>query len=320
MRSNKQKPKNYLRDRYTNKINWSDNVGYYSKNWFGGSFGYDVNVMELARVKKIISNYVHILTGKTIPIIYKKSSDSSTDGQCIVISADIKNIDKLIGTALHEAAHIVKTDFSIPMELYLDINDELLDKYYNPSKHWFVDKIVRNTLFCIANIIEDHRINNWIFETSPGYYGYLNVVWDDDLYSKESTLKLISNERRDLTWHSYIYRIYMLLNPKSDLNALPKLDVINEMIDYKNIGRLKNTGQVIKLATDIFNIIEPIVELPLKVIGLPDGVNYTPHLIFGTVNEVGQYNFTVKTFDKEYNYILNINEPVDILLEQLLMN
>ena len=68
--------------------------------------------VELASYKRAISNFCNILTGQSIPVKFK-GSDSYTDGKTINISSTIneKNFDPTVGLALHEASHILKSDF-----------------------------------------------------------------------------------------------------------------------------------------------------------------------------------------------------------------
>ena len=67
----------------------------------------------LAQVQKGITNFTKILTGKNIPVEYATQGDSMTDGKKIYIGSNIKKstIDYTIGLALHEASHILLSDF-----------------------------------------------------------------------------------------------------------------------------------------------------------------------------------------------------------------
>ena len=68
--------------------------------------------VQLAAHKRAISNFCNILTGQNIPVKFQ-GSDSYTDGKSITISSNIneKNFDPTVGLALHEASHILKSDF-----------------------------------------------------------------------------------------------------------------------------------------------------------------------------------------------------------------
>ena len=75
------------------------------------------DLIELANTQRAITNFVKIQTGKEIPVdfIANNEGDSMTDGKKIAISSTINthNLDSVIGTALHEAAHCKYTDFFV---------------------------------------------------------------------------------------------------------------------------------------------------------------------------------------------------------------
>ena len=67
-----------------------------------------------------------ILTGQNIPVKFQ-GSDSYTDGKTITISSNIneKNFDPTVGLALHEASHILKSDFDFLKNLEYNIPAEI---------------------------------------------------------------------------------------------------------------------------------------------------------------------------------------------------
>jgi hypothetical protein len=72
------------------------------------------NPEQLAKIQLGISNFVQILTGKNIPVEFASQDETSqTDGETVIIGANIKEttINPTVGIALHEASHIVMTDF-----------------------------------------------------------------------------------------------------------------------------------------------------------------------------------------------------------------
>ena len=66
-------------------------------------------------IQKAISNFVRILTSKDIPVRFMLKDESYTDGKSITLTSSITedNIDSLVGLALHEASHIMSTDFYV---------------------------------------------------------------------------------------------------------------------------------------------------------------------------------------------------------------
>ena len=74
----------------------------------------DEDPIFLAQVQRGITNFVKILTGKDIPVEYATSGDSMTDGETVYIASNLKEdtIDYTVGLALHEASHVLLTDFA----------------------------------------------------------------------------------------------------------------------------------------------------------------------------------------------------------------
>ena len=72
------------------------------------------NLYKLASVRRAISNFVQIVTNKSIPVSFATKSDSKTDGKHVILSADVDdNFDVSVGLALHEGSHIVLSDFNM---------------------------------------------------------------------------------------------------------------------------------------------------------------------------------------------------------------
>jgi hypothetical protein len=83
------------------------------------------NLYKLASVRRAISNFVHIVTQKNIPVTFATKSDSKTDGKKVILSADVDDkFDVSVGLALHEGSHIILSDF----DLLSNMND-MFNKY-----------------------------------------------------------------------------------------------------------------------------------------------------------------------------------------------
>jgi hypothetical protein len=77
-----------------------------------GSIDY---IERLRKVQRGVGNFVKIVTGKEIPVIYSSGEQSYTDGKVVVISANIdpSQLDAMCGTALHEATHVAESNESL---------------------------------------------------------------------------------------------------------------------------------------------------------------------------------------------------------------
>lgn len=260
----------------------------YSSFWIDDSFfGGDVDttsenstdIMRLVSYKRAVSNFVSIVTGQSIPVKFEQRGDSYTDGKTVTISSKINetDFDPIVGLALHEGSHVKLTDFdSIQYiiegeyaknnlgnwaEYWVDLfNKHNPDVELGQNTNWHMDyflkKYVSPKIKDLVNVIEDRRIDHYIFTNAPGYKGYYQSLYDKFFNSKNIDKGLLSSEYRTNDWNSYFFRIINFINKNRDLNALPLLRQVWNMIDLKNISRLNNTMEVVDLAVEIFKLIE----------------------------------------------------------------
>ena len=224
-------------------------------------------LIKLNAHKRAISNFVSILTNKPIPVKFARKGDSYTDGKSVVLSAEVKpeKFDVAVGLALHEASHIVLTDFEL-MPKYsasddmfnsfakaagVDINApeyDSMDRHRNKEQLFDVVK-------SLTNFVEDRRIDQYIYNTCPGYRDYYRALYDEYFYDATIDKGLKSDEYTDEKLQSYMFRIINITNSNTDLNKLKGLKEIYELLDLKNIGRLKNTKDSLAVAESITNTI-----------------------------------------------------------------
>jgi hypothetical protein len=211
----------------------------------------DKDPIVLAKYQRLISNFVRILTKKSIPVEYKTSSDDSyTDSKKIVIGSSIseKTFDSVVGLALHEASHIKLTDFTILPNLISHIRElgyeDMVDDVYMNSQEF------RGLL----NYVEDRRIDYYVYTTSPGYKGYYQSLYDRYFNDKVIDKALLSDEYRDNTIESYMFRVINLTNENSDLTALPGLRKIHNII-FSNVSKIKSTEDSLKVALEVYKVI-----------------------------------------------------------------
>ena len=220
--------------------------------------------VKLSGYRRAIGNFVRIVTGQPIPVRFTEAGDSYTDGESVTISASLKDkdFDPAVGLALHEGSHIKLTDFETlkTLEDFVKKDDEVMnmlsDKHDTIEDRWSAIYYAMSKLKTLINIIEDRRIDNFIYKTAPGYRGYYEALYDKYFNAKIIDKGLKSDEYRDETWESYMFRICNMTNVNTDLDALNVLRAIYKLIDVKNIARLKNTKQVRDLAWIIFKTIE----------------------------------------------------------------
>jgi hypothetical protein len=212
----------------------------------------DKDPIFLAKVQKGITNFVRILTEKDIPVEYATTGDSMTDGKTVYIASNLKEdtIDYTVGLALHEASHVLLTDFS-----YLK-----REKGKLLEVKWNVPKEDLDNVFTLINFVEDKRIDNFIYSTAPGYQLYYEELYRKSFYNKIVDKNLQTDNLTTPTWEAYLFRIINIFNRNSDLSKLPGLQEVRDLLTFKNINELKSTQDSVKVAINIYHIIKPYLQ------------------------------------------------------------
>ena len=222
-----------------------------------------VDLVALASYRRAISNFVSIVTGESdIKVTFNSRGDSYTDGKSVVISSklDDKTFDSTVGLALHEGSHIKLSNF----DFLRNIENEIPQEYYSRSEVFGWDKFeVCSKMKDLLNYVEDRRIDYFVFSNSPGYKGYYHSMYDKYFHSKIIDKALKSDEYTSLDWDSYIFRIINLTNTNSDLNALPGLKEIRNLI-FKNVKSLDSTEDAFDVALKIFHILLDNIDVQIQ--------------------------------------------------------
>jgi len=245
----------------------------YSNYWLKKLPNKNVDMISLASYRRAIANFVKISTlsagiNKPIEVRFNVQDASYTDtDKFVVISAVIKNheFDAIVGLALHESNHIIDTDSSYTRRLIFTPEElNRLNETVLPLTTLLSNQIIRLKLEeaevrqCINSIrqwIEDRRIDKRGWERSPGYKPYYDATYKKYFGSKIITLGLKSSYFRELNFESYWFRICNILNPASELDALPGLEKIHDILDIENIGRLKSNADSVRMAMQVLNFI-----------------------------------------------------------------
>ena len=130
------------------------------------------DLVALAGYRRAISNFVTIVTGESdIKVTFNSNDQSYTDGKTVTIGAkmDDKLFDPSVGLALHEGSHIKLSDFDFLKNLEYEVPQEYFDRGY---KKGYNRTEVLGHIKNLLNYVEDRRIDNFVFTTSPGYKGY----------------------------------------------------------------------------------------------------------------------------------------------------
>ena len=256
------------------------------------------NLLELASTQRAVTNYVKILTGREIPVDFvDPRGDSMTDGESIEIASRIshKNVDEVVGLALHEASHCILTDFKVLKKLGNVILHN--DRY----KHLFPNK---DHVFLFTNFMEDRRIDDFVYNSAPGYKAYYESMYESSFFNDTINKGLKGTEYRTETWESYMFRIINIFNPNSDLDALYNLRQIYDIIDLDNINSLKSTRDSIEVAMEITDIIRAssIVEKMINHDDFDKSTLKESHKKEGEKNDVSREKIK-NAFQKQENFI-----------------
>ena len=153
-------------DKYTDWATTTDYTAYKKTN----------DLYKLSSVRRAISNFVQIVTQKNIPVTFATKSDSKTDGQRVILSADVDdNFDVSVGLALHEGSHIILSDFKL-LKAMNDVKD---------SVYWGTRGIREKNAKCIEEGIVlqypdvdsvDRVIKNYT-NNQPNYTAQLDEIY-----------------------------------------------------------------------------------------------------------------------------------------------
>ena len=212
-----------------------------------------LDLYKLASSKRAISNFVNIVTNESIPVKFKERGDSYTDGKSVVIGSRItepKDFDVAVGLALHEGSHIKLSDFKLLHDIYNLVPTHVKDGA--------IKKGINNPIEVIKNLwnyVEDRRIDNFVFKSAPGYRDYYRKMYDKYFNDKIIDKGLLSDEYRDGTLDSYMFRIINLHNKNTQLDSLKGLREIYRLVGLNTISRLTDSKESFMVALAMFNII-----------------------------------------------------------------
>jgi hypothetical protein len=217
------------------------------------------DLYKLATAKRAISNFVNIVTNKSIPVKFSGKGNSYTDGKAVVIGSNVvepKDFDVAVGLALHEGSHIKLSNF----ELLRDLNS-LIPTSVSDSA---IKKGIMNPISIIKDIwnyVEDRRIDWYVFNQAPGYREYYRSMYDKYFNDPLIDKALKSDEYNEETIESYMFRIINLHNKNADLTKLNGLKAIYKLVGLGNISRLQSTKDTFDVALTIFE--EILNNLPI---------------------------------------------------------
>ena len=234
---------------------WLDDDDIYQDDIDVGS-SVNFNLIKLAVARRAVSNFVNILTDKSVPVYFSsEGKDNCTDGKTVYLSADIlekSDFDPAVGLALHEGSHVVLSDFDLIKTLWTKIDRSLYDlaQPLQVSK----DEVAVLVKTCL-NYVEDRYIDWYVYNNAPGYRGYYLALYEKFFDSPKIKVMLQSNLYRVPCIESYETRMINFTNEHTDLDALPGLREIARVINLSNIQRLSTPKDRLNVAMEVAKII-----------------------------------------------------------------
>ena len=211
------------------------------------------DLYKLASSKRAISNFVNIVTNQTIPVKFNTRGDSYTDGKSVVIGSQVTDpadFDVAVGLALHEGSHIKLSNFDTLREIYNLVPSIIKDGA--------IKKGINNPISIIKdiwNVVEDRRIDYYVFTSAPGYRDYYRAMYDKYFNDPLIDKGLSSDEFTDVNVDSYMFRIINIHNKNTNLTALPGFEKIYKVIGLGTINRLTSTLDTFNVAIEVFKLI-----------------------------------------------------------------
>ena len=240
---------------------------FWSASDFDTSFkvGSNLDFTKLAACQRAIANFVNIVTGKQIPVVFQTNNSSYTDGTTVTIGTKLEdaNFDSAVGLALHEGSHIAYTDFTLLRRWNNHGSTTISNTKF---AHICTDQLgveqtdtALNIIKNLLNWIEDRRIDYKVYTIAPGYRMYYESMYNKYFNDKIIDKALLVGEKCEETWDDYLFHIINFTNSNRQLRALKQLQLVWNTIDLKNIHRLTNTTDVLMLAIEVYKIINPEV-------------------------------------------------------------
>lgn len=112
--------------------------------------------------------------------------------------------------------------------------------YLDPNaQYWNTSMKVLNDLRFIMNILEDRRIDNYVYNNAVGYRPYYKALYNKYFYTKEMGKNLRFNPKfRELTAENYITRLLYCIHPAANWDAMPGLRSLINLMDLNTIERV----------------------------------------------------------------------------------
>lgn len=126
-------------------------------------------------------------------------------------------------------------------------NNTAVDAYW-ASMYWERAEQMFEHLQTIMNILEDRRIDKYVYQNAQGYRPYYTALYDRYFFTAEIGKNLRFNpEWRTPTIENYINRLLFAFHPAAKQDAMPGLSTLYQMLNMQTIERLAPTTDLVHL-------------------------------------------------------------------------
>lgn len=210
---------------------------------------------RLRRIQRATANFVNIVTGKDIPVVYSSGQQSYTTGKQVVLSADTDplKLDALVGTALHEAAHCLLSNRSLAFltDMHAYFEKLVRGRPILASSYKLGLNVTKNSIGAnlgqkgeavvdhvqmVMNVLEDRRIDLWMYKNAPGYRPYYDSLYNTYWHSDTIDKALQDPRTWDRSVESYFMFIINITNKHYNVNAMPGLAEIRKIANLTDAG------------------------------------------------------------------------------------
>lgn len=210
---------------------------------------------RLRRIQRATANFVNIVTGRDIPVVYSSGQQSYTTGKQVVLSADTDplKLDSLVGTALHEGAHCLLSNRSLAFlplmhnefeklvrgrpilassfKLGLNVTKSAIGANLGQKGETVMDHVQM-----VMNVLEDRRIDLWMYKNAPGYRPYYDSLYNTYWHS-DTVDKMMQDPRAwDRSVEAYFMFIINITNKHYNEQAMPGLAEIKKIANLTDAG------------------------------------------------------------------------------------
>lgn len=213
---------------------------------------------RLRSIQRGIGNFVRIVTGKDIPVVYSSGRESFTDGKTVVLSAstDPTKLDSMVGIALHEGTHCLLSNQSLrflpQMQTYFDKLLPMMPSLVANAKRLGIpltengvtsgpalgksNDTVFGHIMMMMNVLEDRRIDLWMYQNAIGYQPYYDSMYDEYWHSPSIDKMLQEPKYWDRSVHAYFIFTINMTNQYFNAQAMPGLDMIRSIANLTEAG------------------------------------------------------------------------------------